>query len=55
MQLIEIIQIVRNRLASLSNGRAQAVAIGDLVAVVSLDSQIEETKRTLEQLETAVG
>lgn len=55
MQLTEIIQIVENRQATLSNGRAQAVAIGDLKAVYELDAQIEETRLTLDQLKASNG
>jgi hypothetical protein len=43
----------RNRLSSLGNGRAQAVAVGDLAAVVNLDAEIEQTRKTIEQLELA--
>ena len=42
-------------MATLNNGRAQAYAVGDLAAVVSLDAQIEETKITLERLKAANG
>lgn len=55
MQIAEIVQIIENRLATLSNGRAQSVAVGDLAAVIVLDAQIEETKLTLEQLRAAHG
>jgi len=55
MQIIEIIQIVENRLATLSNGRSQAVAIGDLKAVYELEAQIEETKVTLDKLRASNG
>ena len=52
MRLEEIVTIVRNRLTTLANTRAQAVAMGDLAVVVALDSQMEETRRTLETLES---
>ena len=55
MQIAEIVQIIENRLATLSNGRSQAVAVGDLAAVITIDAQIEETRLTLEQLRVAHG
>ena len=55
MQVQEIIQIIENRLATLNNGRAQAVAVGDLAAVITIDAQIEETRTTLEQLRAVHG
>jgi len=55
MQIEEVVQIIGNRLATLNNGRAQAVAVGDLAAVMTIDAQIEETKLTLEQLRAVHG
>ena len=54
MTLAELIQLVSYRLAALNSARASAVAVGDLNQVVSLDSQINQTQLTLDQLRSLV-
>ena len=54
MTLAEVIQLVSYKLAALNSARASAVAVGDLDQVVSLDSQINQTQLTLDQLRSLV-
>ena len=54
MTLAELIQLVSYKLAALNSARASAVAVGDLNQVVSLDSQINLTQLTLDQLRSLV-
>lgn len=52
MQITEIIEILRNRLNTINNGKAQAKEVGDLDSVLKLETEAEQTKLTLTQLET---
>lgn len=53
MNINEIITILENRIGTLHNSRAHAVATGDLTGVIATDAQIEETNATLEKLKAA--
>jgi hypothetical protein len=44
--------LLQNRLVTLSQARAHAVTIGDLMRVSELDSEIAETESTLGQINT---
>lgn len=52
MSLEELIKLVQSRLIALNGLRATAVALGDINQIVLLDSQIEQTQLTLDQLNT---
>lgn len=52
MTLVELLKLLRAKLATLSSARATATATGDLARVVMLDEQIAETQQTLDQLRT---
>lgn len=52
MTLDEIIQILTNRLATLSSRRADMVTLGDLDAVATIDAEVIETQATLDQLKS---
>jgi hypothetical protein len=52
MSIAELIQLVSYKLAALNSARASAVSVGDMNQVVSLDSQIDQTQLTLDQLKT---
>jgi hypothetical protein len=52
MSIADLIQLVSNKLAALNSARASAASVGDLVQVVALDAQINETQLTLDQLRT---
>jgi hypothetical protein len=52
MSIDELIQLVSYKLSALNSARASAVAVGDLNQVVALDSQINQTQLTLDQLRT---
>jgi hypothetical protein len=52
MSIADLIQLVSYKLSALNSARASAVSIGDLIQVVSLDSQISQTQLTLDQLKT---
>jgi hypothetical protein len=54
MTIQEIIEILENKLRTLINGRAGAVAGGNLEAVIRYDQDISSTTETLDQIKTLV-
>lgn len=50
MKIQELIILATNRLASLNNAKATAVALGNISAFDILDSDIAETENTLNYL-----
>ena len=52
MKVIEIIQILRNKIAGLEKTKASAYEAGNLDEVARLDNEIAETVVTLQKLET---
>jgi hypothetical protein len=52
MSISELIQLVSYKLSALNSARASAVSVGDLSQVIALDSQIDQTQLTLDQLKT---
>jgi hypothetical protein len=52
MSIDELIQLVSYKLAALNSARSSALSVGDLNQVVALDSQINRTQLTLDQLRT---
>lgn len=52
MTLTEIKLLLQNRLVTLSQARAYAVAVGDLMRVSEIDLEISETESTLGQINT---
>ena len=50
MTLSDLITLAQNRLATLNNARASAVATGQDDRIASLDAEIAETEATLAQL-----
>jgi hypothetical protein len=52
MQIVEIVQIMENRLLTLVQIRDQAVSTGDLQRVMEIDMNIETTKNSIAQLKT---
>lgn len=52
MTISEVVRIISNRLMSLQSQRTQAVMLGDLQQVSTLDAEIEETQRTLNALQS---
>lgn len=52
MSLEELIRLVQNRLTALNGLRSTAAALGDVNQVILLDSQIQQTQLTLDQLNT---
>lgn len=52
MSIAELISLLENRLATLNNSKATAVALGDLGQLNVLDAEIQQTTSTLVQLRT---
>jgi len=52
MSIQDLIKMVENRLSALNNMKSTAVSLGDVGQVNYLDSQIEQTTLTLDQLKT---
>ena len=52
MAIQELVTIVANRLATLHQARAYAVAIGDVPRVSAIDADMTETELTLAQLQS---
>ena len=52
MSIEDLIRLMEARLAALNSARASAAAVGDLVQVWSLDSDVAKTQTTLDQLRT---
>ena len=50
MKYEEIVELIRRKIASLEQQLQSASLSGDVDGVVRLESEIEETKRTLEKL-----
>ena len=50
MKLVDVIQILTNKISNLKNQRDQAVTAGDLATVELVDESIIETELTLNQL-----
>ena len=50
MTLSDLIRLLQNQIAALNGLLATATAQGDVARVVSLESQIEQTQLTLDQL-----
>ena len=50
MTISDLIRLLQNQIATLNGLLATATAQGDVARVVSLESQIEQTQLTLDQL-----
>ena len=50
MTIPELIKLLQNRIAALNGLKATATAQGDVEQVVMLETQIEQTQLTLDQL-----
>ncbi len=50
--IVEIIQILKNRLEFLASSRVSAVAAGDLATINNIDREILETEESLAKLES---
>ena len=50
MTIADLITLAANRLATLNNARATALALGDDARVAVIDAEIAETEATLAQL-----
>lgn len=54
MDIAEIIRLLENKLAELQRSRASIAEVGNIEAVMQLDSQIIQTQVTLEKLKLVV-
>jgi hypothetical protein len=52
MTIIQIIEILNNRLRQLQSQRTLAVSFGDLAQVLSVDDEISRTQTTLTALQS---
>lgn len=52
MTITDLIKLMQNRIAALNGQRNSAVAVGDVEQIIAIDSQIEATQITLDQLKT---
>ncbi len=55
MTLDSLIQILTNKITTLSSRKSDALMVGDLDSVVGIDSEIAETQSTLDRLKSLVS
>ena len=52
MKMQELVTLMANKLAYLNTAKSTATALGDVEAVLRLDSEISETQATIDALQT---